>query len=84
MERISEYFEQVFQSVQKHSWVIHGDLTFRQIDDREGYIRGTLYLYGGFSLHVAEYVLLEEHHPTIVKYRYQLLDRVETSNLLNL
>ncbi len=25
MERISEYFEQVFQSVQKHSWVIHGE-----------------------------------------------------------
>jgi len=37
MERITEYFEQIFQSMQEHSWVIHEDSTFRQIDELEGY-----------------------------------------------
>lgn len=54
--------------------MIHEDLTFRQIDEHEGYIRGTLHLYGGFSLHVAEYVFLEDDCPKLAKYRYQLMD----------
>ena len=74
MERISDYFDLLLQTLREHSWVIHEELTFRQIDDHEGYVRGTLHLYGGFSLHVAEYVRLEKPPPVRMKYRYQLLD----------
>lgn len=55
--------------------VIHEDLTFRQIDTQEGYIKGILYLYEGFTLHVAEYVEIQTGIPQIVKYRYHLQDR---------
>ena len=50
MERITEYFARLLDTIQQHNWVIHEDLAFRQIDPQEGYITGTLYLYLGSPL----------------------------------
>lgn len=74
MERITEYFYQLLHITKENSWVLNEELTFREIDDKEGYIKGTLYLYGGFTLHVAEYVVIKEEDPIREKYRYQLQD----------
>ena len=75
MERITQYFEALQHALQQNRWVIHEELTLRQIDDAEGYIKGVLHLYGGYALHVAEYVILRAGRPERLKYRYQLLDR---------
>lgn len=77
MERVTEYFYKLLDITKESSWVLNEELTFREIDDREGYIRGTLYLYGGFTLHVAEYVVIKEEYPIRKKYRYQLQDTEE-------
>lgn len=75
MERITEYFAQLLDEIDKSNWVIHEELAFRQIDIQEGYIKGKLYLYSGFTLHVAEYVAIQAGVPQISKYRYHLQDR---------
>jgi hypothetical protein len=74
MERVTEYFEQLLNVINTHAWVIQEELAFRQIDVREGYIKGILYLHDGFVLHVAEYVEIQVGAPHIAKYRYHLQD----------
>ncbi|MFH1935323.1 MAG: hypothetical protein ABIN18_27600 [Pseudomonadota bacterium] len=48
MERVTEYFSQLLDVTRKNSWVRNEELTFREIDEKEGYIRGTLALHGGY------------------------------------
>jgi hypothetical protein len=52
-------------------FVLGSDLRFEEIDVNECYIRGTLFLVGGYELHIAEYVVTEPdlNRP---KYRYHL------------
>jgi len=78
VERVTEYFDQLLQQTKESGWVLNEELTFREIDDKEGYIRGTLHIYGGFTLHVAEYIDIKEGYPKRYKYRYQLQDRADT------
>ena len=75
MERVIEYFAQLLEITRNNSWVRNEELTFREIDEKEGYIRGTLALHGGYMLHVAEYVQIIQGHPECIKYRYQLQDK---------
>jgi hypothetical protein len=77
MERINEYFAQLMDAIRNCRWVINEDLTFRQIDLKEGYINGILYIHGGYMLHVAEYIEIEKGFPKRIKYRYQLQDNAE-------
>jgi len=56
MELITEYFEFINQEINNAKIVYGKDITFRQIDVTEGYIKGKLFCYAGFSLHIAEYV----------------------------
>ncbi len=75
MENITGYFNQVSDVVNKNSWIVCQNISFRQISDTEAYIRGDIHLHGAFVLHVAEYVTMET--PDVVgrpKYRYQLQD----------
>ena len=76
MESITGYFNHLLEIISKTEWIIHHELSFRQTDDREAYIRGELYLYGGFVLHAAEYVIIENNEfIKRPKYRYQLQDK---------
>lgn len=75
MERITTYFDQLLTAINDSHWVIHTDLNLRQIDEQEGYIKGTLFLYSGFVLHVAEYVQIRIGGPKILKYRYHYWTR---------
>ena len=75
MESISAYFSQFSEMINKNKWVLFQNISFRQISDKEAYIRGELHLHGGFVLHIAEYMITEP--PDIIKrpkYRYQLQD----------
>lgn len=75
MENISGYFSRLAELAEQSEWTVHQDISFRQTDDREAYIRGTLYLRGGFVLHIAEYtVIRDDGSLERSKYRYQLQD----------
>jgi len=73
MERVTEYFAQLLDITRNNSWVRNEELTFREIDEKEGYIRGTLALHGGYTLHIAEYVHIIQGHPECIKYLHLLL-----------
>ena len=72
MERVTEYFSKLIDAIRNSSWLQNEDLTFREIDEKEGYIRGILFLHGGYTLHIAEYISVKHGHPERIKYRYQL------------
>jgi len=72
---VTEYFDQLLRETKESGWVLNEELAFRQIDDREAYIKGILHIYGGFTLHIAEYVEIMGGHPKRHKYRYQLQDK---------
>jgi len=74
MELIIEYFSFLDQKITKNKMVLAKDLAFRQIDDTEGYIKGCLYFYAGFSLRIAKYVSIIDGNYKKIKYRYQLCD----------
>jgi len=72
---VTEYFDQLLQQTKESGWVLNEELTFREIDDKEGYIRGTLHIYGGFTLHVAEYIDIKEGYTkdtsTVTNFRIE-------------
>ena len=72
MERITDYFSFFLEAIKDNAWVRNEEVSFREIGEKEGYIRGTLYLHGGHELHVAEYVVINQGRPIAIKYRYQL------------
>ena len=72
MERITDYFSFFLEAIKNNAWVRNEEVSFREIGEREGYIRGTLYLHGGLELHVAKYVIINHKKPIAIKYRYQL------------
>jgi len=47
-------------------WVRNEEISFREIAEKEGYIRGTLYLHGGYKLHVSEYVIIKQGKPIVI------------------
>jgi len=74
LEQITEYYDYLLDTIRHSGWIVHKELSFRQIDDKEAYIRGELWLFGGLVLHIAEYVVIRKGKPDKDKYRYQLLD----------
>ena len=72
MEQVREYYDYLLSKLGQSGWVVHKELSFRQIDDKEAYIRGELWLFGGLILHIAEYVVIRKGKPDRDKYRYQL------------
>ena len=69
MERITDYFSFFLEAIKDNAWVRNEEVSFREIGEKEGYIRGTLYLHGGYKLHVAEYVVINQGMPIAIKYR---------------
>ncbi|QTA92312.1 toxin-antitoxin system TumE family protein [Desulfonema magnum] len=76
MESITGYFSQFSDITNKNNWIICQNISFRQISEKEAYVRGELHLHGGFILHMAEYVTTDSSGIIKrLKYRYQLQDR---------
>lgn len=73
MERITDYFSLFLSVIKQDTWVRSEDISFREIGEKEGYVRGSLCLHGGYELHIAEYVIITDGNPISTKYRYQLL-----------
>lgn len=74
MDILRTYFESMIQAIRINEWVIAEEVTYRQIDESSAYIRGELYLNGGFVLHMAEYVIAMGQQAAVEKYRYHLQD----------
>jgi hypothetical protein len=69
--KVREYFASVQGGILSLPFVIHSNLSFDEISESEGYVRGILILSGGFELHVAEYVVFRPKLHRL-KYRYHL------------
>ena len=52
MGEVDAYLDGLLRAVEQSEWVFQKDLSFRQIDTAEVYIKGDLSLYGGFVLHI--------------------------------
>lgn len=72
MERVTDYFSLFLNVIRHDAWIRSEEVSFREIGETEGYIRGELSLHGGYELHIAEYVIIENRNPIAIKYRYQL------------
>jgi hypothetical protein len=72
MVRITDYFSHLLGEIRRNAWLRNEDITFREIGENEGYIRGTLDLHDGHELHMAEYAVIEKGHSVALKYRFQL------------
>ena len=44
MERVADYFSFFLEAIKENMWVRNEEISFREIAEKEGYIRGTLYL----------------------------------------
>ncbi|MBI3912571.1 MAG: hypothetical protein HY327_00025 [Chloroflexi bacterium] len=53
--------------------IVSSDISFREIDENECYIKAVLAFASGHALHLAEYVIVRGDRVTRPKYRYQLL-----------
>ncbi len=69
-----EYYRQIARLVSETPAIADSEITFREIDENECYIKAILRFGSGYSLHVAEYVTLQDETIARVKYRYELLD----------
>lgn len=74
MEALRTYFDSLMEVVRLSTWIVHEQLAFRQIDEYAAYVKGELYLYGGFVLHVAEFASVRDGEMRREKYRYHLQD----------
>ncbi len=66
-----EYFLIVQAAIHSAPHVLRSDVRFDEIDTNECYLRGVLWLSGGFELHIAEYVVTAPELERL-KYRYHL------------
>ena len=66
-----DYYLRLQSAIHAAPHVLRSDVQFEEIDVNECYVRGVLWLIGGFELHVAEYVVTEPE-VTRPKYRYHL------------
>ena len=66
-----EYYLGIQAAIHAAPHVLRSEVRFDEIDVKECYIRGTLYLLGDLELHIAEYVVTEPEIQRL-KYRYHL------------
>ena len=68
-----EYYQQLVAMVSALPAIVASNLTYREIDENECYIKGTLVFASGHELHIAEYIIVQTDAIMREKYRYQLL-----------
>jgi hypothetical protein len=69
-----EYHRQLLALIGPISAIISSQVSFREIDENEFYIKAILKFVRGHVLHLAEYVVIVNDQVVRTKYRYQLLD----------
>ena len=67
------YYQQLIALIGSVSSIVSSNVTFREIDETECYIKAMLTFATGHELHLAEYVTLDGMRIRRLKYRYQLL-----------
>jgi hypothetical protein len=70
-----EYHRRLIAQIDALPTIVSSNITFREIDENECYIKAVLMFATGHELHLAEYVVLQGEQPSRLKYRYQLLSR---------
>jgi len=60
VEALRTYFDSLMDAIRLSTWIVQEQMAFRQIDEYAAYIKGELYLHGGFVLYVAESVMMAE------------------------
>lgn len=70
----SDYHQQFVQAVRDISAILKTDIEFREIDEKECYLKAVITFTRGYTLHLAEYIAIKDEQITRLKYRYQLLD----------
>jgi len=66
-----DYYLNFQKTVYDEPFVLRADLRFEEVDEHEGYVKGTLLLIGDFQLYIAEYVRTSPFVRRL-KYRYHL------------
>ncbi|MBI5303673.1 MAG: hypothetical protein HY868_16170 [Chloroflexi bacterium] len=69
-----EYYRQLLVLIGPVSAIVSSDVSYREIDENECYIKAVLKFVQGHVLHLAEYVVIVNDQVVRTKYRYQLLD----------
>ena len=69
-----EYHRWFIQTIGEVASIVKSELTFREIDEYECYLKAVLTFATGHTLHISEYVILDSAGAERLKYRYQLLD----------
>ncbi|MBI5650700.1 MAG: hypothetical protein HZC40_09700 [Chloroflexi bacterium] len=70
---VHDYHHQLVALIDSIAAIVASDISFREVDENECYIKATLTFATGHSLHLAEYVVIQDNEVTRSKYRYQLL-----------
>ena len=68
-----EYHRKLVALIDSVAIIGSSDVSFREIDENECYLKAVLNFVPGHELHLAEYVAFEKEKITRHKYRYQLL-----------
>ncbi len=72
--KASDYHRQFVESIRELAAILKSETEFREIDERECYLKAVITFTHGYTLRIAEYVVIEGERPQRLKYRYQLLD----------
>jgi hypothetical protein len=68
-----DYHRQLVELFDSITLIVESDVSFREIDTDECYIKATLTWATGHILYLAEYVMIQSDEITRSRYRYQLL-----------
>lgn len=68
-----DYHRQLVAQVDSVSAITSSNISFREIDEHECYVKAILIFASGHELHLAEYVVIRGEQAQRPQYRYQLL-----------
>jgi hypothetical protein len=68
-----DYHRQLVAQIDSISAIVSSEISFREIDENECYIKAILNFATGHELHLVEYVVIQNDQIQRSKYRYQLL-----------
>ncbi len=68
-----DYHRQLVAQIDSIAAIVSSDISFREIDENECYVKAILIFATGHELHLVEYVVIQNDQVQRSKYRYQLL-----------
>lgn len=69
-----DYHRQFIEAIREISAILKSEVEFREIDEKECYLKAVITFAGGYTLQMAEYAEIEGDQVRRLKYRHQLLD----------